>query len=72
MTYAPLTTDEHVAALEAAGLDTGTAGFVAAIDAGIREGHLADATATLSRLIGRPTTPLVEGLRPLAVVTAAA
>jgi NAD(P)H dehydrogenase (quinone) len=72
VTYAPLTTDEHVAALEAAGLDGGTAGFVAAIDAGIREGHLADVTATLSRLIGRPTTPLVEGLRPLAVVTAAA
>ena len=61
--YVPLTTEQRIAGLQAAGLDAGTAGFVAAIDTGIREGALADADGTLSRLIGRPTTPLVEGLR---------
>lgn len=61
--YTPLTTDEHVAALESFGLDAGTAGFVAGIDTGIRNGLLAEADGTLSRLIGRPTTSLVDGLR---------
>lgn len=70
--YTPLTTTEHVAALEAAGLDAGTAGFVAAIDEGISRGVLADTDGTLSRLIGRPTTSLVEGLRGAAELAAAA
>ncbi len=61
--HARLTTAEHVAALESAGLDTGTAEFVAGIDTGIRDGVLADADGTLSRLIGRPTTPFADGLR---------
>ncbi|MFJ4253375.1 SDR family oxidoreductase [Microbacterium sp. NPDC090003] len=64
--YRALTTEEHAAALESAGLDAGTVGFVTALDAGIRDGALADTDGTLARLIGRPTTPLVEGLRPLA------
>ncbi|MFB9313617.1 SDR family oxidoreductase [Nocardioides plantarum] len=61
-----LTTAEHVALLESFGLDAGTAGFVAGIDDGIRRGVLAGPDGTLSRLLGRPTTPLVDGLRPLA------
>lgn len=61
--YQPLTTDEHVAALEGFGLDAGTAAFVAGIDDAIRRGVLGDTDGTLSRLIGRPTTPLVDGLR---------
>lgn len=61
-----LGTDEHVALLESFGLDAGTAGFVAAIDDGIRRGVLAQTDGTLSRLLGRPTTPLVDGLRALA------
>lgn len=61
-----LTSEEHTAALEAAGLDAGTIGFVTALDAGIRAGALADTDGTLARLIGRPTTPLVEGLRSVA------
>lgn len=61
-----LSTDEHVALLEGVGLDAGTAGFVAALDAGIRDGALAHTDGTLSRLIGRPTTPLVDGLRAIA------
>jgi NAD(P)H dehydrogenase (quinone) len=63
VTYVSLSTGEHVAALEGFGLDAGTAGFVAAIDTGIRNGVLAASDGTLSRLIGRPTTPLVDGLR---------
>ena len=64
--YRALTPEEHAAALESAGLDAGTVGFVTALDAGIRDGALADSDGTLARLIGRPTTPLVEGLRALA------
>ena len=66
VTYVPLSFDEQVAALRGFGLDEGTVGFVAALDAGIRGGALADTDGTLSRLIGRPTTPLVEGLRAAA------
>lgn len=61
-----LTTEEHAAALEGTGLDAGTVGFVTALDTGIRTGALAESDGTLSRLIGRPTTPLVEGLRSVA------
>ncbi len=66
VSYVPISFDEQVAALREAGLDEGTAGFVAALDAGIRDGALADTDGTLARLIGRPTTPLVEGLRSVA------
>jgi NAD(P)H dehydrogenase (quinone) len=61
--YVRLTTEEHAAALEAAGLDAGTIGFVTGLDAGIAAGGLAATDGTLARLIGRPTTPLVDGLR---------
>ncbi|MGW8481888.1 SDR family oxidoreductase [Microbacterium sp. NPDC055903] len=64
--YTPLTTEAHAAELEAAGLDAGTVGFVTALDAGIAGGALADTDGTLSKLIGRPTTPLVDGLRAIA------
>jgi NAD(P)H dehydrogenase (quinone) len=60
--YTPLTPEEHQAALIAAGLDEGTAGFVVGLDGNIRDGLLAVTTGDLSRLIGRPTTPLREGL----------
>jgi NAD(P)H dehydrogenase (quinone) len=56
---------ERVAALVAAGLDEGTAGFVAAIDEGIARGDLAASDGTLSRRIGRPTTPLADALEDL-------
>lgn len=64
--YTALSTEEHAAALEAAGLDAGTIGFVTTLDAGIRDGALAETDGTLARLIGRPTTPLVDGLRAIA------
>ncbi|MGY1639062.1 SDR family oxidoreductase [Geodermatophilus sp. SYSU D00742] len=58
--------EEHRAALLAAGLDEGTAGFVVALEGGIREGALAATSGDLAKLAGRPSTPLVEGLRPFA------
>jgi NAD(P)H dehydrogenase (quinone) len=61
-----VSSEERVALLEGAGVDAGTAGFVAALDANIRDGELATADGALSRLIGRPTTSLVDALRPLA------
>jgi NAD(P)H dehydrogenase (quinone) len=61
--YTPIEPDEYARILTAAGLDDGTAGFVVALDQGIRNGDLADVTGDLSALIGRPTTSLVDGLR---------
>jgi NAD(P)H dehydrogenase (quinone) len=61
--YRALTPDEHTAILLGAGLDEGTAGFVVALDGNIRDGALADAAGTLSELIGRPTTSLLDGLK---------
>ena len=63
VTYRRVTPDEQRAALLAAGLDEGTVGFLVTMDQDIAGGALADATDTLRTLIGRPTTPLVEGLR---------
>ncbi|WP_116101210.1 SDR family oxidoreductase [Amycolatopsis thermalba] len=60
--YRDLTADEHRAALIEAGLPAEAAGFVVALDQNIAEGTLAEATGELSALIGRPTTPLGEGL----------
>ncbi|MGC5023561.1 SDR family oxidoreductase [Tsukamurella sp. DT100] len=63
--YRALSTDEHAAELRASGLDDRTATFLTELDAGIRDGALAHTDGTLARLIGRPTTPLVDGLRSL-------
>ena len=60
--YRAVSADDHVSILTGAGLDEGSAGFVVALDGNIRDGALADAPGTLSGLIGRPTTPLAEGL----------
>ncbi len=61
--YVAQTPEEQAAALTAAGLDAGTVGFLVGLDGNIREGLLGEVTGELSRLIGRPTTPLVEALR---------
>lgn len=60
VTYTAISRDELEAGLAAAGLDEGTVRFVAALDAGIAAGALAATDGTLSRLIGRPTTPAVD------------
>ena len=63
VTYRAVSAEEHLEILTQAGLDEQTAGFLVALDGDIRAGALADATGDLARLIGRPTTPLVEALR---------
>ena len=52
--------------LQQSGMDEGTAGFVARLDGDIAAGALGEVTGELSALIGRPTTPLLEGLRAAA------
>ena len=64
--YRPLSTDQHAAALKSAGFDAGTIDFIVSLDASIRNGALSESDGSLSRLIGRPTTPLVDGLRAMA------
>ena len=58
-----ISSEEHLAVLKDAGLDEGTAGFVVALDANTRDGLLGETSGDLSRLIGHPTTPLIDGLR---------
>ncbi len=61
--YESLTPQERRDQLLTAGLDEGTADFVVALDGNIRDGLLSETSGELARLIGRPTTPLIEGLR---------
>ncbi|WZH36721.1 MAG: SDR family oxidoreductase [Microbacterium enclense] len=63
VTYTAVTAEQLTEGLEAAGLDAGTAAFVAGMDVAIARGALGETDGTLSRLIGRPTVPLVDGLR---------
>ena len=64
--YRPVTPEEHLQALLDAGVPEQFAGMAVAVDAGIREGAFAFTNGDLARLLGRPTTSLVDGLRPLA------
>lgn len=64
--YRRVTPAEHRQVLLDAGLDAGTADVVVALDGNIRAGALAGVTHDLSRITGRPTTPLVAALRALA------
>ncbi|OZD55724.1 NAD(P)-dependent oxidoreductase [Rhodococcus sp. 06-1477-1B] len=63
VTYTRVSVEQLTEGLKAAGLDAGTAAFVAGIDDAIARGALSQTDGSLSRIIGRPTTPLVEGLR---------
>ena len=63
--YRPVSTEEHVEILTGAGLPEEVATMIAGIDAGIGQGAFAYQNGDLARLIGRPTTPLVDGLRAL-------
>jgi NAD(P)H dehydrogenase (quinone) len=60
--YRSVSPEEHSSILAGAGLTEGTVGFVVALDGNIRDGELADATTAIADLIGRPTTPLAQGL----------
>jgi len=61
--YKPVEAPALVQTLVEAGLEEGTAQFVAALDNNIAEGTIADTDPALSRLIGRPTTTLLETLQ---------
>jgi NAD(P)H dehydrogenase (quinone) len=61
--YRPVDAATLLSTLTDAGLDEGTAGFLAALDTNIAGGLLADTSGELAELIGRPTTPLYEGLK---------
>jgi NAD(P)H dehydrogenase (quinone) len=62
ITYEPVSGPIMMGILRGAGLDEGTAGFVTALDENTAAGLLSGCTGELSALIGRPTTPLKEGL----------
>jgi len=60
--FRDVTPEEHAAILTSVGLDAGTAGFVVALDQNTKAGLLGETSGDLGRLIGRPTTPLLDGL----------
>jgi NAD(P)H dehydrogenase (quinone) len=62
VTHRSVSTDEHAAALRAAGLDEGTAGFLSALDVNISAGALEVAPGDLSSILGRPTLTLRQFL----------
>ncbi|MEU4365308.1 SDR family oxidoreductase [Promicromonospora sp. NPDC023987] len=61
--YRALSVADYEAELQQHGLDAGTAGFVAAIDASIAAGDLETGSDDLARLLGRPATPLADVVR---------
>ncbi len=65
--YERLTSEQLAARLDAAGMDEGTVGFVVGLDRAIADGVLSQADGVLSSLLGRPTMPLVDGVRALRV-----
>jgi NAD(P)H dehydrogenase (quinone) len=65
VTHRRVTTEHHIAILGKAGLSAWDAQVVATFDLNIRDGVLSLCTGELTRLIGRPTTPLVDTLRVL-------
>jgi len=58
--YVPMSQGDYAKALIGFGLPEGFAQVLADSDARSGEGALADDSRTLSRLIGRPTTPIAE------------
>lgn len=58
-----LPAEEYAAALEQAGLDAGTIGFLTGLDASIAVGDLETDSDDLTRLLGRPATPLADVVR---------
>ena len=61
--YSNMPEAEFKAALLGAGLPPGLAALLSDSDAGAAKGALFDDSGELSRLIGRPTTPLAESVR---------
>jgi NAD(P)H dehydrogenase (quinone) len=63
--YRPVSSAEHLQMLAGAGVPEQFATMIVGVDAGIGEGAFAYQNGDLARLLGRLTTPLVDGLRPL-------
>ncbi|KQU07341.1 NAD(P)-dependent oxidoreductase [Rhodococcus sp. Leaf7] len=63
VTYKDLSTDEHVGALEGAGLPTPVAQMLASADAGIARGDLDTESGDLARLLGREPVSAADALR---------
>lgn len=61
--YRDTSPDELAAGLTAAGVDEGTAGFVAALDASIARGELETSPEPLTALLGREPTSIVDAVR---------
>ncbi|MFD1911268.1 NAD(P)H-binding protein [Halodurantibacterium flavum] len=58
--YRDLSPEEYQAALVAAGLPAGFAAVLVDADVQARDGWMADDSSALSRLLGRPTTPIAD------------
>lgn len=65
ITYAGRTGDETDNQLMLAGVGEAQRAFVVALDGAIRDGAFGEVSGTLAALLGRPTTPLVDALRPV-------
>ncbi|WP_425051622.1 SDR family oxidoreductase [Psychromarinibacter sp. S121] len=61
--YVDMPAEEYAKALESIGLDAGMAGAIASFDVEAAKGALYSDDKTLSRLIGRPTTPLSDAVK---------
>ena len=60
--YTPVSPEDYLPILVEYGLDEGMAGFVVGLDGETRAGLSSETPRELSALIGRPTTPLAQGL----------
>ncbi|NEY34243.1 NAD(P)H-binding protein [Streptomyces sp. PRKS01-65] len=60
--YRAVSVEEYAGILTGAGLPEPLARILAGVDASIEKGELVVSTGDLSRLIGRPTTPLAEAV----------
>ena len=65
VTYQNLSEADFAAALKGVGLPAGLAEMLADSDTGASKGGLFDDSRTLSKLIGRPTTPLAESIKAI-------
>jgi NAD(P)H dehydrogenase (quinone) len=62
ITYNPVSPETFASILTGAGLPEAFAGILAGVDVSIEKGELAATPGDLSRLTGRPTTPISESV----------
>ncbi|MEU6866075.1 SDR family oxidoreductase [Streptomyces sp. NPDC046876] len=62
VSYAEVPADAHLSILTGAGVPEGFAALLVDVDAAISRGRLAHTGGDLSRLIGRPTTPVADAI----------